>query len=148
MTLSDIDARLGNWGRAMRTHPLRLRCQSLEGLYRSPQRNHWAEPVTHAHGSIDTLDAWVIERAVITLPHPLIVILRLHYVVRAHPATIRRVLKRHNRIAIKDFPLQILIAQNALLGALIRSIGQNRDIARTKARNTLDIERALEYKTT
>ena len=144
----DIDARLFNWGRAMRVHPLRLRCQSLEGLYRSPQRNHWAEPVTHAHGSVDTLDAWAIERAVITLPSPLVVILRLHYVVRAHPATIRRVVRRHNHIAINDFPLQILIAQNALLAALIHSVGQNRDIARRKAKKILDFGRTLEYKTT
>ena len=57
MTAADIDRRLGNWGRAMKVHPIRLRCLSLEGRYRSPQRNMWEAPIPALGGAIDMLDA-------------------------------------------------------------------------------------------
>lgn len=67
--MTDLDYRLKNWGRGVRVYsPAGLRILSMEGGYRSPQRNHWEAPVSGRLGPIDVPDAWVIEAAVCCLP--------------------------------------------------------------------------------
>jgi hypothetical protein len=134
----DIEPRLVNWGRAMRVHPIRLRCLSLEGRYRSPQRNMWEAPIPAFGGTIDMLDAWEVERAVITLPVPVLVLLRLHYVAHAHPFTIRRIVRRSGQRHFGDFGYELLLAQKAAAYALTLSLQQSQSTARRKARIAID----------
>ena len=136
--MTDLEHRLTNWGKAMRVHPIRLRCLSLEGRYRSPQRNMCEAPIPAFGGPIDMLDAWEVERAVITLPAPVLVLLRLHYVVRAHPFTTRRLVKRSGKRHFGDFGYELLLAQHAVAYALTLSLQQSQSTTRRKARQAID----------
>jgi hypothetical protein len=136
--LTDIEHRLSNWGKAMRVHPIRLRCLSLEGRYRSPQRNMWEVPIPAFGGTIDMLDAWTVERAVITLPVPVLVLLRLHYVVRAHPGTTRRLVRRSGKRHFGDFSQELAYAQASAEYALTLTLEQARNTTRRKARQAID----------
>jgi hypothetical protein len=140
VTEADIAYRLDNWGRAMRVHPIRLRCRSLEGRWRSPQRNMWEAPVPALRGAVDMLDAWTVEHAAITLPRPDFVLLRLHYCAwpPVHTGTIRRVVRRYGRRNFGTFDAELLRAQAALEAALARSVEQNQTLARRKARQAID----------
>ena len=91
------------------------------------------------HGGVDYNDAMIIERAIVSLPAPTIALLRLFYLTHAHPSTIRRVLRRHYHVVIKSFETSIQDAQQALAIALNRTVAQNRAIARSKAKITLDV---------
>jgi len=136
--MTDLEHRLTNWGKAMRVHPIRLRCLSLEGRYRSPQRNMWEAPIPAFGGTIDMLDAWMVERAVITLPVPVLVLLRLHYVVRANPFTCRRMVRRSGQRHFGDFGYELLLAQQAAACALTLSLQQSQSTTRRKARIAID----------
>lgn len=136
--MTDIEQRLTNWGKAMRVHPIRLRCLSLEGRYRSPQRNMWEAPIQSIGGAIDMPDAWTVERAVVTLPAPVLVLLRLHYVVRAHPGTTRRLVRRSGKRHFGDFGQELAYAQAAAEYALTMTLEQARNATRRKARQPID----------
>jgi len=136
--MTDIEHRLSNWGRCMRVHPIRLRCLSLEGRYRSPQRNMWEAPIPAFGGTIDMLDAWTVERAVITLPAPVLVLLRLHYVVRANPSTTRRLVRRSGKRHFGDFGQELAFAQASAEYALTLTVDQARNTTRRKARQAID----------
>jgi hypothetical protein len=136
--MTDIEFRLANWGRAMRVHPIRLRCLSLEGRYRSPQRNMWEVPIPAIGGTIDMLDAWTVERAVITLPAHVLTLLRLHYVVRAHPFTTRRIVRRSGKRHFGDFGQELAYAQASAAYALTLTLEQARNTTRRKARQAID----------
>jgi len=130
----DIEPRLANWARCMRTHPVRLRCLSLEGRYRSPQRNMWEVPVPALHGSMDLLDAWRIECGVNTLAYPDRLILRLHYCVRARSQTVRSTLRKNGRHDFRDFHFELLRCHMALIAALELTQDQTSNKTRTWAR--------------
>jgi hypothetical protein len=87
--------RLVNWGRGVRHIGVdRLRILSAEGAYRSPQRNHWEEPVHGIRQPIDVPDAWEIERAVVLIPLHQHVCLRASYVDRLGNEACRRLVAK------------------------------------------------------
>jgi len=136
--VQEIEDRLRNWARAMRVHPHRFHCRSLEGQYRSPQRNHWSEPVTSFHIPINMHDAWVIELACATLNIKQRIILRSHYCFRAHPHAVQRMVRRDAHKRLGAFNDELLTAQHAINHALTNSHEQNQTTVRLLARIMLD----------
>jgi len=138
MTL-DLETRLQNWARCMRVHPARMRCMSIEGRYRSPQRNMWEAPVPALRSGLDMLDAYRIECAVNTLPFPDRLLLRLHYCLRARPQTVRAVLRRHGRRDMRNVDFELIRCHIALQHALEHTQDQNSNTTRTHTRILLHI---------
>ena len=138
MTL-DLETRLQNWARAMRVHPARMRCMSIEGRYRSPQRNMWEKPVPGWQTGIDILDAHRVECAVNTLPFPDRLILRLHYCLRSRSQTIRSVMRRHGRRDFRNIDLELIRCHVALQHALDASEDHNRNKVRMATRISLHL---------
>jgi len=133
MTL-DLETRLQNWARAMRVHPARMRCMSMEGRYRSPQRNMWEKPVPGWQTGIDILDAHRVECAVNTLPFPDRLILRLHYCLRSRSQTIRSVMRRHGKRDFRHVNIELLRCHVALQHALGNTEQHNRNATRASTR--------------
>ena len=138
MTL-DLETRLQNWARCMRVHPARMRCMSIEGRYRSPQRNMWEAPVPALRGTLNVIDATRIELAVNTLPYPDRLILRLHYCLRSRSQTIRSVMRRHGRRDFRNIDLELIRCHVALQHALDASEDHNRNKVRMATRISLHL---------
>jgi len=103
MLAADLESRLEEWRRwclSGRHH--RGQCGSAEGNWRSPQC--W-NLVTHAPISMNTHRAFEVEIIVVAMPDPWRLVLVLHYIRRAHLATIRRQLRRRWRL---DHPEPVL----------------------------------------
>lgn len=62
--MSDLEQRIENWARWCRSNPNRAHCFSIEHRYKAPPCWESQEP----HIEIDTLDAVIVEKAVIGLP--------------------------------------------------------------------------------
>lgn len=123
----------------MRVYRKRGRALSLEGNYRSPQRNHWEEVVPVSRGAIDYLDAYVVEQAWCTLDLADRMLLRYHYCSHFHPQKIRRMVQRNSKVSVGRFDVELLLAQRAIALALDRTNDQNRNILRAMVRKLLDM---------
>ena len=86
-----VHSDLLNWARWLQTRPAPKTCMSLEGNYRSPQRNHY-EPPSTPQPSIQPLRAAFIETTVSGLPSLTKMHLKLWYVHRAAPGQAMRML--------------------------------------------------------
>lgn len=64
--MSEIQDRLENWARWARVRPHYSSCKSLEGRYKAPPTWHPPEPKIN----VDTLDAAVIEKALVNPSFP------------------------------------------------------------------------------
>lgn len=87
MALSSTEERIENWARWVRIYPQFLRleqCDSIEGNWRSPQFNHWADdaPPPSKRPRPDAADAWDVALAVATLARKYHLVLKLCHVVR------------------------------------------------------------------
>ena len=106
MLAADLESRFEEWRRwclSGRHH--RGQCGSLEGNYRSPQRNMWEQPVNSLQMRPIAWRAYEVELIVVSMPDPLRTVITLVYIKRAHFATIRRVLRRGWRL---DHPEPVL----------------------------------------
>lgn len=127
--MTDIDARLWNWGRVVResmSGPRRV--GSLEGQWRSPQ---WDQPVYALLLPLtgrDIKDGWEVEAAWVSLADKHRQALRYRYCWRT---------------AVREGPL--LLAKGAILSALNRSEGQNRSMVREIIKRTLAIVSRTTY---
>lgn len=133
-----IDDRLANWGRVMRVRPYRRRTPSLEGNYRSPQRNHWEAPVQTIPLWHDVHDAYLIEHAWQTLSARHRLVLKGHYCTNLAPEAIRRIVRRNTRRRVESYQLELYEAQGAISLAVLRTDRQNRNLVRRWVRQVLD----------
>ena len=138
MNADNIDARLVNWGRAMRVHPTMHACRSIEGRYRSRQRDHWEKPIAGFWGTIDVGDAWDMEQAAITLPTPDLALLRAFYVARLHPNSIRRICRRLGRRDFGVFHVELTRTQNTIAQRLTLTLACKRKLHSLIGRARLD----------
>jgi len=119
MLAAEVDARLEEWKRwclSGRHH--RGQCGSLEGNYRSPQRNLWEQPVNSLQMRPIAWRAYEVELIVVSMPDPWRTVLVLVYVRHAHFATIRRVLRRGWRVG--DHLLVLQEARRRVAVALVQ----------------------------
>ena len=112
--MTDLETRLTNWGNWARgkRRPQEHRCRSLEGEWRSPQREHWSEAPRAFADSVDPIDAIEVELAWRSLPPIWAMPLWGVYVLRERPATICRLAK----IRVRDLAL-VLDDAKAAIGA-------------------------------
>lgn len=90
--MNEIERRLTEWARWLRSSPARGHCASLEHRYRSPQC--WDE--INPSNPISTLDAAEIEDIVVALPEKYKKLAKYHYVYRmAQHFICRRLRFRH-----------------------------------------------------
>jgi hypothetical protein len=114
-------------------------CRSFEKNWRSPQRNHWQEPVTAMRRGIDERDAWLIEQAWATLPDVDRIILRAHFCFHWSPAHICRVVHREAGLPLRPHRLPLALEHSKFLlqAALQRSISQNHNMVREYVQKVL-----------
>ena len=99
MLAADLENRLQEWRRwclSGRHH--RGQCRSLEGNYRSPQRNMWEAPVASLQASPIAWRAYQVEVIVTALRDPFRFVITMVYIRQAHSATIRRICRRRFRV--------------------------------------------------
>lgn len=93
--LADVDERLREWSRWCRASSFHRRhAESIEGNYRSPQRNHWEQVPTAPQPLPIAHRAYATERAIIATGDPYRLVIVLCYLVRASEGQMRRRLKR------------------------------------------------------
>lgn len=146
-TLPELEDRLTNWGRALRSHRSYGRAMSFEGAYRSPQRNHWTMPVIPIQGRPDLKDAMTVERAWGSLPPLPKLLLRGHYCLLWPP---QRCCKAARTRLDLIFPLRYydreLERSRAVIAvALTRTEDQNANILRAWVKRSLDSIRTFAY---
>ena len=117
MLAADLDARLAewrNWCLSGRHH--RGQAGSLEGRYRSPQRNMWEAPVNSLQASPIAWRAYEVELAVVAMLDPFRWIIVAFYARRQPDVVLRRKLRQRWRV--KD-PLPVLEEARRRVGAAL-----------------------------
>ena len=115
--MNDLDHRLRNWARWLRSWARQDHCRSLEGAYRSPQCWYPREPRPERP---DEEDAWDIELAARCMALHYHLLLKLHYHTHSRPAAISGIVFRHtrHRMHAADIDAAIGMSQSLLLERL------------------------------
>lgn len=142
-----LDDRLTNWGRAMCPGQATRTCGSIEGQYRSPQRNHWELVPNAPRPWVDQQDAAIVETAWGSLILLQRIMLRGHYCDKWIPPRICRIAARLTRQPVKasDFDSYLTDAQCGIALALRRAPEVNRDILRFRTKIMLDTSTKILY---
>lgn len=127
-----------------------LQCESLEGNYRSPQRNHWDSLAPSKLPAPDTADAWDVALAIATLAAKYHLVLKLCHVARiaGHRlddrtvATTMRALLRQ-KITPSDIAPTESMAKVMLGDALMFPVKHRRESTVAKARQLIGQDFAM-----
>lgn len=142
--MSELDGRLENWGRWLRSHPHYAAAASLEGNYRSPQ--HWW-PVGPRPKETKGADAWDICLACATLHMRYHLTLKLRHYVGLSDRLLGRVLRMELKERVTTHDVQAIegMARVLLLDALSEPLAIRRERAKDRVgriiRATLDLQR-------